>query len=346
MGIDGPFFYAGMDQSGEMSTIVNAGVQSVRTLFNWQLIQPYRTFASVPASQRGLFVNVGGVPTDFNRPDAFVRLAATHHLSVLPVLQYSPAWNSRDPSNRASPPVSNAAFANFATALVRRYGPKGSFWKANPGVPRVPIRMWQVWNEPNFLSFWSTQPFEHSFVKLLAAAHRAIKSADHGAKVVLPGLANFSWEYLAKIYKIRGAKKLFDVVAAHPYTATPQGVVTILGKVRAVMNRFGDRRKPIMATEISWPSAKGKAKTAFENATTEAGQAKKVSQAVSLLARNRKRLNLKAFYYYTWISNETLPYARVDSFYFAGLWKYIDNVGPSPKPAYQAFVRAVHGIEH
>ena len=346
MGIDGPFFYPGMNESGEMAAIVGTGVGSVRTLFSWRAMQPYRSAASVPASQRPFLVNAGGVPTDFSHSDDVVRVAATHNVTVLPVLEYSPTWASRHPSDSAAPPTSDAAFARFAAALVARYGPSGSFWSANRSVPKVPIRMWQIWNEPNFTSYWTTQPFERSYMKLVAAAHSAIKRADHGAKVVLAGLANFSWQYLTKIYKIHGARKSFDVVAAHPYTATPQGVLTILGKVRATMNRFGDRNKPIMATEMSWPSAKGKAKTLFENATTESGEAKNISKVVPLLAKNRKRLRLKAFYWYTWISNETLPGARNDPFNFAGLWKFINNVGSAAKPAYTAFVKAAHGIEH
>jgi hypothetical protein len=345
MGIDGPFFYPGMDENGEMGKIAHAGVQSVRTLFNWAAMQPYRTPAAVPPARRAEFITSGGVPVDFSQTDEFVRVAAAHHLTVLPVLEYTPAWDSRHPSNPGSPPVSNAAFGRFAAALVKRYGPRGSFWSANPRVPRVPIRMWQIWNEPNFRSYWSTQPFERSYVKLVAAAHGAIKANDRGSKIVLAGLANFSWQYLTKIYKVHGARKVFDVVSAHPYTATPAGVITILGKVRAVMNRFGDRRKALVATEMSWPSAKGKAKTLFENATTESGEAHKISQAVPLLAHNRKRLNLMGFYWYTWITNETLPGARVDPFNFAGLWKFIDGVGPSPKPGFAAFVTAAHAIE-
>ncbi len=346
VGLDGPFYYPNMNENGMMSTIVSAGARSVRTLFNWRATQPYGSMASVPATQRASFVNVHGIPTTYRFTDAIVRLAASHHLTVLPVLEYSPSWDSHNPANSASPPKSNAPFGRFAAALVKRYGPHGSFWSANPGVPKLPIRMWQVWNEPNFRAYWSIQPFERSYMKLLGTAHKAIKSADHGAKVVMAGFANFSWRYLTTVYKkVRGARKLFDVVAAHPYTATPQGVITILGKVRAVMNRFGDKRKPMLATEISWPSAKGKAKTLFENATTESGQAKKISQAVPLLAKNRKRLRLLGFYYYTWITNETLPGARDDPFNFAGLWKFINNVGPSPKPAYMAFVNAVHKIE-
>ncbi len=345
MGLDGPFFYPGMNENAEMGQIAGSGVQSVRTLFDWSAIQPYPNFSAVPPTLRSEFRNVGGVPTNFTFTDQVVALAASHGLTLLPVLEYTPSWDSRNPANHGSPPASTAPYGRFAAALVNRYGPRGSFWAENPSIRRIPIRMWQIWNEPNFNVYWSQQPFEPGYVKLLRAAHAAIKAADRGAKVVLAGLTNFSWEYLTRIYKIRGARGLFDVVAAHPYTANPSGVVTILERVRAVMNRFGDRRKPIIASEISWPSAKGKAVTLFENATTESGQAQKLGQAVPLLARDRRKLGLEAFYYYTWITNETPPAARADPFNYAGLFRFINGQGTSVKPAYAAFVRAVRGIE-
>lgn len=345
MNIGGPFFYPDMPQSGMMATMSADGVGSIRPLFNWSVAQPYRSFSAVPPALRSQFQNVGGVPTSFASTDAIVSLAATHHLTEMPILEYAPRWDAVRPGNTASSPRSDGPYAKWAAALVHRYGPHGSFWAQNPRIPKVPIRMWQIWNEPNFTAYWAQQPFERSYVNLLRAAHNAIKAADHGAKVVMAGLTNYSWKYLTTIYKIRGARNLFDIVAAHPYTATPSDVVTILGKVRAVMRRFGDGRKPIIASEISWPSAKGQAKTLFENATSVAGQATKTAQTVKLLARDRAKLGLQAFYYYTWIGNETQPGARADAFNFSGLYKFIDNVGMSAKPAYAAFVNAVRAIE-
>jgi hypothetical protein len=263
MGIDGPFFYPDMNQNAQLAQMVADGIGSVRTEFLWGGAQPYPNFASVPPSLRSQFVDVGGVPTNFSATDQVVALAAAHGLTVLPVIEYSPPWDSQHPGSTAAPPRTDGPFAAYAAALVERYGPHGSFWAANPGLPRIPITMWQIWNEPNFVSYWSQRPWIPSYVRLLRAAHAAIKKADPQAKVMLAGLANYSWEYLTSIYHIRGARGLFDIVDSHPYTATPQGVITILGYLRAVMDKFGDRHKPLMATEISWPSAKGEAKVLF-----------------------------------------------------------------------------------
>jgi Glycosyl hydrolase catalytic core len=340
---DGPFFYPAMDQGSELDSMIASGVQSVRTLVNWGALQPYASESGVPPALRGEFADVKGVPTNFTGLDQLVALAAMRRLTVLPILEYAPRWDSLHPGNSASPPRSPGPFASFVAALVGRYGPRGTFWPAHPTISKVPIRMWQVWNEPDFTVYWSKQPFERSYVALLKATHLAMKAADHGAKLVAAGLPNFSWQYLATMYRLH-ARDSFDAVAVHPYTATPQGAVTILKKVRAVMNKNGDRRKPILATELSWPSAKGKARTTFENATTEAGQATKVAQAVRLLAANRRKLGLAAFYYYSWITNESAG-AGVDQFNFAGLLRFLDGRGTFVKPALATFTKAALAIE-
>ncbi len=285
------------------------------------------------------------MPTDFRATDDIVAVAAAHHLSVLPDVSFTPPWARLRPNNGASPPRSDATYGRFMTALIDRYGPSGSFWRANPSLPKVPIRMWQIWNEPNFNYYWSIQPWQPSYVKLLKAAHDAIKKADRHAEVILAGLTNYSWEYLTGVYKIRGARSLFDAVSAHPYTATPAQLVTVLSYVRKVMNRYGDKHKPLFATEVGFPSAKGKAKATFEAATNEAGQAKLSAQAVKLLAADRGKLGLQAFYYYEWIGNETMPAAAVDQFNFSGLEKFLDNVGVEAKPALAAFASAARAIE-
>ena len=180
------------------------------------------------------------MPTRFGALDRIVAAAALRGLTVLPVVEHTPGWDALHASNAASSPRSTAPYAAYLTALVKRYGPDGAFWATHPSLPATPIRMWQIWNEPNFTSYWSEQPFAPGYVRLLRAAHDAIKAADPSAQVVLAGFADFSWQYLAQVYAIPGAKNLFDVVAVHPYTARPDGVIVILQRVRDVMNRAGD----------------------------------------------------------------------------------------------------------
>ena len=267
--------------------------------------EPYATCAEVPPADTGTFDCIGGVPINFQPTDKLVALAAKRGMTLLPVVFDAPSWAAKTVTPGDFPlPASDDLYANFMTALVRRYGPHGSFWAANPRLRPVPIRMWQIWNEPSLELYWPIQPFADSYVALVHAAHDAIKQIDPGAKIVLAGMPNFVWDYVSQIYDVSGSKQFFDVVAVHPFTAEPAGVITILQRVRDVMDRAGDGSKPILATEVSFPSAQGKSSQHFGFETTEAGQASKLSQLLPMLAANRNKLHLLGFYHYTWLSRD------------------------------------------
>ncbi len=340
---DGPVLTPAVGLDRQLDLAVSSGVESLRVSVDWATMQPYRSFSDVPVGQRAQFQSVGGVPTQYGPTDRIVGAAASRGLSLLPVVLDTPAWDGNG-HGPASTPSSPAPYASFLRALVQRYGPHGTYWSTHPGTPRVPIRMWQVWNEPNFATYWSDQPFAPSYVKLLSAAHAAIKQADPGAQVVLAGLPEFSWEYLAQIYAQPAARQQFDVVAVHPYTERPAGVITILQRVRAVMDRAGDNAKPMLATEITWPSSQGKAPPQFGVGTTEQMQAQLLGQVMPLLQANRAQLGLTGFYWYTWMGNES-PGAPPYGFNFAGLLRYIDG-RVSPKPALAVFKRWALTLEH
>jgi hypothetical protein len=347
MDVDGPLFPVtnpDLDLATQLDTMVSSGVESLRATFDWGAAQPYRKWSEVPAPDKGEFTNVGGIPTQFTQLDEIVGLAAERRLTVMPTVLDSPGWDAvTDRHSLLERPRLVAPYANFLKALVQRYGPRGTFW-ANSGIPKVPIRMWQIWNEPNVRVFWSQQPYAKSYVALLKAAHSAIKRADPGAKVVLAGFPNFSWVALSRIYKVRGARSLFDLVAVHPYTKQPAGVITILSKVRSVMAAAGDGRKPMLADEISWPSSVGQTRhtTGFDFATTPAGQAHNLSVLLPLLGKERVRLRLAGFYYYTWMGLETRNALAFD---FAGLLRFSSGK-VTEKPAFGVFRRDALALEH
>ena len=261
------------------------------------------------------------VSISFDATDQVVAQAASHGLSVLPVVLYAPAWDAapRTDATSLAVPADDRPYADYVRALVLRYGPGGSYWLAHPGVRRLPIRMWQIWNEPNFTFFWPTRPFAPSYVALVKAAHQAVKSVDPGAKVVLAGMPNLAWNYLTDIYKVRGARSAFDIASVNPYTVQPKNVIVFLAKVRAVMNRFGDSRKPLLASETGWQSSNGHAADDDCCQVTVRQQAIKTAQVLPLLAANRKRLRLQSFYYYTWVGDE---FHDAPSFNFAGLFRF------------------------
>jgi hypothetical protein len=339
--IDGPMNAPGYDPAPEMDAMVASGVESVRFAFHWVDGQPVRRLDQVPEAQRSQFVDVGGVPTTFTRFDPMVAGAAARGLTLLPNVTTAPGWAAKRPGVFGSPPKGTASYARFVGALAERYGPGGSFWAENPALPRRPIRTWQLWNEPNLRYSWTEPNWAGPYVKLLRAGRAAIKRVDPGARIMLAGLPNSSWIDIEKVYRVRGARKLFDVVAIHPYTKPPEGVITILERVRKVMGRYGDRRKPIAVTEFGWPSSKGKVK-GIGVSTDRRGQAARLGKALPLLARHRKRLRLTGVYYYTWVANDR-PNNSI--FNFAGLRHHLPSGEIVPKPALGTFRRVALRLE-
>jgi hypothetical protein len=310
-----------------MSSMVSAGVQSVRVAFNWAAAQPTKDG-----------------PYDFSATDLIVGDAAQDGLTVLPVVLYTPSWDARaNPTGTIAIPANDAPYAAYLSALVKRYGPSGTYWADNPTLPKRPIRAWQIWNEPNFTYYWPTRPFAPSYVALVKAAHTAVKQADPGAKIVLAGMPNDAWDYLQKIYNVPHAGRYFDVVAAHPYTVIPSNVILFLQKMRDVMKRNGDAAKPIMITEMGWNASVGhKPSDDFCCQSTAARQAAKVKAVLPLLAQYRAALKLQAFYYYTWASQGTNGGPSAG---WAGLFQ-IHGSKLVAQPVYAQFKAGVLALEH
>jgi hypothetical protein len=326
----------------QLDMMVANGVESVRPEISWASVEPYASWSDVPASQLSRFTNVNGLPLDLTDLDTLVSDSARRGLAVEPVVLDAPSWDAepRAPRSFAATPVDYAPYGKFLRALIARYGPHGSLWAT--GVPRLPIRRWQVWNEPNLSLFWANQPnWAPSYVALLKVAHDAIKRADHGATVVLAGLTNTSWLAVAKILKVRGASRLFDVAAAHPYTSRPAGVLIILRYFRKALDRGGARGRPILVDEFGWNSSLGQSSEHFGFETDEAHQATYVGLAIRELAGARQSLHIAGFDYFDWAGVE---YKGAEEFNFAGLTHYVEGVF-SAKPSLGVFRHDVLGLE-
>ena len=341
--LDGPLIDSGTTLSlpNQMGSMVHDGVQSIRIAFNWAAAEPYRTWSDVPTADKRQFTSVAGKPFDFRTTDAVVADAARRRLVVLPTVLYAPSWDSvRNPDGVAYPRTAGP-YAAYLTALIGRYGPNGSFWRANPSIHKQPIREWQIWNEPNQDYYWK-QPFVAGYVSLLRASHAAIRRADPGAKVVLGALTNRAWKSLAQIYAHPGARSLFDIVAVNGFTSQPANVIRYLRFVRNAMARGGDRDKSLLATEVSWPSSLGHTTRHYDFDTTQAGQARDIAALLPMLGAERASLRLVGFDYYTWIGAES---RGAPEFNFAGLMALRDGT-VHVKPALAAYRIGALALEH
>jgi hypothetical protein len=319
---DGPLVDPAVTDFGREGALMRGGgVEAIRIVVYWADMQPQ-----------------AGGPIDFSATDRIFAVAAANSLRVLPVVIRAPAWAREVPSEMASPPRGDAAYTAFLQALVGRYGPQGTFWVSRPDLPRRPQRQWQIWNEPNIDTYWSSpRPFAARYVRLLRASHRALKAADPGSEVVLCGFANFSWRALADAYRA-GARRWFDVAAVHPFSGRLENVLKIVRLTREVMARNDDRRKGLIISELTWPSARGKTRNTIGFETTEAGQAIRLRNAYGALLRIRRSARIRQIFWYTWLSADR---DSPNSFSWSGLRRLgppgVD--APVDKPALAEFRR-------
>src|SRR4051794_40724430 len=248
------------------------GVRTVRRVFSWASAQPDQS-----------------QPPSFADTDALVARAARNDIEILPIVMYAPVWARENADDPASPPRNDDDYVAFLNALVARYGPNGSFWPEHAGLPKRPLRIWQIWNEPQLPYQWGdNENWQTSYGKLLNAAYPALKKADPGSRVVLAGATNFAWDALESLYDKGNIKGKFDIAALHPYTGSAGRVVKAANLFRAVLKKHGDGRKPVWITELAWPASKGRVKAPNGLAalpTTDRGMATRLSQAYKLLRK-------------------------------------------------------------
>lgn len=310
-------------RASELAAQKRAGVRLHRRLFDWSEIERVR----------GVY--------DFSAYDSYVAAAAQHGIRVLPILFNPPGFHSARPSRDARPgtypPKSYASLGRFGAAVARRYGRTGSFWRENRSVRKLVITSYQVWNEPSLRAYWASGPSPRKYARMLRAVAPQIKRADRRAEIVTAGvpdsrLGSSINGFYRGLYKA-GAKRYFDTVAVNPYASSSKSLTTKLRSIRRVMNAAGDRKARIWITELGWASG-GPGKSAFK--TTSAGQARRITQALSAVRRLRKSLRLRGVVYYAW--KDGRPYAP----HFRDFWGLhtgLTRLDGSAKPSLRAFSR-------
>jgi hypothetical protein len=200
-----------------------------------------------------------GAAYDWSHYDGVIGEAARNGIRVLPTVYSSPTWAEPSPEY---PPLGNRLpeFEDFARAAVERYGSDGSFWKENPEIPKLPITLWQLWNEPNSPLFWKPAPDTSAYVELLRSFDSTLERADPNAQIMLGGLfptprgGTSMEDFMARLYR-EGAQGHVDAAAIHPYAANPANALAATADLRNVMTESGDAGTPIWITEVGWASA-------------------------------------------------------------------------------------------
>lgn len=256
-----------LDLDAELAAYADLGMKWLRTDLYWANVQ-----------------NAGPDSYDWTVPDRVVAAASAHGLEILLGVGTTPKW-ARSIASERSAPANPADYAKFLSEAVRRYAPRG-------------VHAWEIWNEPNLVGSFPTQPDPIRYTQLLIAAHEAIKTADPTAIVILGGLSPVvetkasllgavkfygAVDFLREVYA-EGGGDSFDAVGFHPYTyprmpADPApwtGWSIMAGPIRKVMADNGDADKKVWITEYGAPTNEAKSKV------SEAEQAEMLEQSIAL----------------------------------------------------------------
>lgn len=300
------------------------GVGLIRQTFHWKQIE----------TSPGVY--------NFAGYDAYMAATASHGIRVLPILFDPPRFRARV-SKRTSatyPPRHYADLGTFGAAVARRYGPGGSFWAQNPGLPRLPITSYQIWNEPNIPAYWPTGPNPKQYASLLKAAAKGIHAADPHAQIVTAGLPDSHlsrpgnvYSYVKALLRAGGANS-FDTLAVNPYGKSSGEMVGKLQRFRTILNHGHARSAHMWITEFGWSDV-GPA-SSFR--AGRAGQAKQVRRAIPALVKRRGHFKLRGLIYYSW--RDGAPYAPLFKDFW-GLHTGLLRRNGSSKPALAAFKLAI-----
>jgi hypothetical protein len=322
----------------ELQRLKRGGVDSIRVPISWASIQPTR-----------------GSAYNWSSTDSYVAAAVAARIEVFPFLSTAPTW-AVPPDRRFGSPVSlpvrtgaeRSGWKQFVRQAVLRYGPGGSFWSENPGLPRRPIRAWQVWNEPNF-KYFVARPNPAEYGQLVKLSSATIKAVDPSAQVILGGLfarpieatfhknppqAYFASDFLEQMYESTpGIKSKFQGYALHPYTGSWKNLTSRIEEVRRVLKINHDAGKALYITELGWSSEPPQPHNSFAKGVS--GQARELKGAFRLLIAKQRQWNLQRVFWFS-ISD------------YAGLCNFCGGSGLFrdgfiPKPSWRAYAQFAGG---
>ena len=249
--------------------------------------------------------SVPGQPYDWSYFDQLVANTSSTGIALIPILYGVPPWRSAGLSSTpVHDRVSREQWHDLLVAMVRRYGPDGTYWNLHPAASYLPIETWQVWNEPNSKTWWGPKPDPHEYGTLLRRSSRTIHDVDPDAEVLTAGIvarptnrhAIKGPRFLRKLFATRGVAAATDGVAYHPYAATVRAVNAQLTKARSVIDHAG-ARVPLWVTEIGWGTDGPLEHPLIKS---KSGQQEALTGSFEMLLRQRVRLRIEHVLWYLW----------------------------------------------
>lgn len=333
VGVEGGIRWrAGADLVDTVARLRAAGATHTRESIAWYRVEP----------NRGQWT--------FSEIDPGVAEAARQGLRITALLDSPPAW-ATGTTDRSVAPVEGQAladYANYARNLVERYGTNGTFWAANPQLPKLPIVEWDVWNEPYMRAFWHNtgahawpdpEGYAQMFRAVVSEARKADPNAKFMAEVEISTTDANNEPFLSRMFDaVPDLASYMDIASNHPYVHTDgrspaecnTGTTDTSNRynfcrvktIRRILDREGATAAKLWLTEFGYSTCGSCGKWQVSEAT----QAQYVHDAFSLL---RQWDVADGFIWWVYKSSEASPGAED--------WMGLVHRDGSPKPAWAAF---------
>ena len=200
----------------ELQVIREGGIRWVRTDFDWKYIQKKPD------------------QWDYSHLDSLVASAKKHHVRILPILGYDVKW--------AVPVYRNLdLWREYVHRTVSRYARD--------------LRYWEVWNEANLTNGPDyTKLNAARYTELLKAAYEEIKKIDPDLQVLYTGTGGVPIPFIEATLKA-GSAQYFDIMNLHPYQMQkqPEKLPELIVPLFTLFRKY-NVKKPVWATEFSWPT--------------------------------------------------------------------------------------------
>ncbi len=217
-----------------------------------------------------------GQPGQRNWPDDAIGDLNGSGLNILTSIVKAPAWarGANPDLSVEGPPADPGTYASFVGEFASRYCGR--------------VQAVEVWNEQNLHYEWGNEALDaNRYIRLLAAAYRAIKAACPSMIVVSgaptptgaqPPAAVPDFVYLERMYQA-GLRSYADAIGIHPsgYGNPPDARVqdaqagtygrpshfdhasfyfrNVMEQYRNIMVKYGDGNKRLWPTEFGWASS-------------------------------------------------------------------------------------------
>lgn len=131
-----------------------------------------------------------------------------------------------------------AAFTHFAAAAAAHFRGQGVIW--------------ELWNEPNYETFWTPKPSVDGYMQLAKAALPAVRAADPTATIIAPALSTIDIPFLEGCFQ-RGLLGLVDAVSVHPYRdAMPETVAEDITHIHVLIAKYAPDRPNLPVLSGEW----------------------------------------------------------------------------------------------